>query len=299
MAQFDPHWNVPFAEQFGRFERAAAQGQREAQALGTALKEVRDMGNTPELIKVLSEANDPICWFFAGELFDLMSLQRYQLVKQSAEAGCSWAQVAYAEMARNGNEFVVREKDLRLVFLEKAADQANPKALELLGDWALTRAGGWNYDKALDLYLTGAELGWKNCMQSSVDLLRRREQWTTAARWAAEGDSGLFWFLLGNVREWVEEDEESWDQVCYAVGAGLYWHDQGKERWDSDKAKNNAFSEKCLDYFCECCDLQQESLVTFLVFWKKNVGVKELGVMIGKMVWEQRAETVGKTIFLK
>jgi hypothetical protein len=35
------------------------------------------------------------------------------------------------------------------------------------------------------------------------------------------------------------------------------------------------------------------------LFWKKNVGVKELGVMIGKMVWEQREENLVKTFFKK
>jgi hypothetical protein len=51
------------------------------------------------------------------------------------------------------------------------------------------------------------------------------------------------------------------------------------------------FCNRCLDYYCSSVELQQKSIVTFLLFWNRATGgIKGPGQMIGKMVWEGREE---------
>jgi hypothetical protein len=47
---------------------------------------------------------------------------------------------------------------------------------------------------------------------------------------------------------------------------------------------------RCLHYYCDNVDIQQKSVWTFLWCWNQIVGVKDVGVMIGKLVWEKREE---------
>jgi hypothetical protein len=111
-----------------------------------------------------------------------------------------------------------------------------------------------------------------------------------AAIWSAKGESEVFWKLLEDAREALRKKEqktEDLDQLCYALGWGLYWYQYEMGRWKYRFDEQKAFANRCLDYYCYCVELQQESIFTFLWFWNRTtVGVKGPGQMIAEIVWE-------------
>jgi hypothetical protein len=54
------------------------------------------------------------------------------------------------------------------------------------------------------------------------------------------------------------------------------------------------FGRHCLDFYCSCVELQQKSILMFLLCWNQTTGVKGPGQMIGKMVWEGRQDNLVK-----
>jgi hypothetical protein len=80
------------------------------------------------------------------------------------------------------------------------------------------------------------------------------------------------------------------NQLCYLLGWGLYWYVYDSMLWD-DECNSDAgfqtFGDCCLDFYCTTMELQRESIFTFLLFWNRTVGVKDVGTLIGKMVWEE------------
>jgi hypothetical protein len=65
------------------------------------------------------------------------------------------------------------------------------------------------------------------------------------------------------------------------------------------EGEENAFPDLCLDYYCFCVELQQKSIFTFLLCWNQTVGVKDVGVLIGKMVWAGREDNLLKALEAK
>jgi hypothetical protein len=185
-------------------------------------------------------------------------------------------------------------------WLEKAAQQNNPQAMDRLGEWF--RFHGGDKEKAVSYYHAGVELGWKNSMSCLAETLRNGEGCPKDLRQAAiwGGDSYHFWDLLGDARRALESgatDELDCDlnQLCYALGWGLYWYQYKTWGWKNQSAENKAFCNRCLDFYCSCVELQQESIFTFLLFWNRTTGVKGPGQMIARVVWEGREDNLVKT----
>jgi hypothetical protein len=109
----------------------------------------------------------------------------------------------------------------------------------------------------------------------------------------------VFWELLGDARRASAAGGRTvltvdLNQLCYALGWGLYWHAHGGGRWQKRSDEQKAFDTLCLDFYCSCIELQQKSIFTFLLFWNREMGVKDVGVMIGKKVWEGRENNLVK-----
>jgi hypothetical protein len=107
----------------------------------------------------------------------------------------------------------------------------------------------------------------------------------------------VFLLVLAEAERALEEDATQdldcdFDQICYTLGWGLYWYMYGTDDWDED----DAFSNRCLGYYCSCVELQQKSILIFLWFWNQATRrVKGPGQMIAQMVWEQREENFVKS----
>jgi hypothetical protein len=197
-------------------------------------------------------------------------------------------------------KFVEEDEKVYVEWLEKAANQNNPWAMDWLGNWFRWYAG--DKEKAVPYFQAGAELGSKYSAGCFADMLRNGEgcekDLRQAAIWSAKAESTYFWDLLGRVRGALDSDETEFsgcdlNRLCYALGWGSYWYVQTIE--GSIPAQDVVFADSCLDYYCSCVEMQQKSIFTFLLCWKKLGLLKDVGRMIAKTVWEDREDNLLKT----
>jgi hypothetical protein len=292
---------VDVEQTFGRFERAAAEkGHEESLWVVSVLKDVEMEKSAWK--EAFAKTEQPLGWYFVGLLSDFDSRERFDAFKKSAAGRCSWGQAYYAFYLKNGSYgFVEEDTKSYLEWLEMAAKQNNPLALYLLGEWFLKE--GEHTAKAVSYHRAAAELGWKESMTSLANMLRHGEgcerDVRSAAMWFAKEKSRLFWRLVvtarlsyGGTTPYLEGDL---DQLCYTLGAGLYWEMYGSTDWKEWDPPEELFGLRCLDYYCSSVELQQKSIFTFLLFWNRTTGgIKGPGQMIGKMVWEGREENLVK-----
>jgi hypothetical protein len=287
-------------ESFARFEKAAAKEHQESIWIVSLLKDVEMEKNA--LIGTFAKTEEPLGYYFAGRLSAGREL--FDFFKKSAEAGCSWGQLSYGLSFRIG-EFVEKDVIVHLEWLEKAAKQNNPQALHWLGNW-FGHGGGDDQEKAMSYFRAGAVLGWGESMDSLSEMWRNGEgcakDWRQALIWSAKGSgSYVFWDLLRGVRgaqdyRATEELECDFNQLCYSLGWGLYWYQYESEDCSEQEDEDQAFGSRCLDYYCSCVELQQKSILTFLLCWNRTTGgVKGPGQLIAQMVWDGREDNLMKT----
>jgi TPR repeat protein len=309
-------------ESFALFERAAAKGHEESIWIGSVVKEwetevhgyfiskyghmvgtVEMEYNKNTLTEAFTKAGEPLGWYFAVHLSE-DDREQFNLIKKNAEGGCSWSQAEYGYYFMLGDAFVQKDEKAHVEWLEKAANQNNPRAMDWLGEWF--RYEGGDEEKAFSYFFAGAELGWKRSMLMLAEMLYDGEgcarDLRQAAIWGAKGsdpnlDSDAFWSLLGDAKEALEsgatEDLDcDFNQLCYLLGWGLFWYQHGSEEWDEHSDEDQVFANRCLGFYCSCVELQQKSIFTFLLCWNRTTGVKGPGQIIGKMIWERREENL-------
>jgi hypothetical protein len=282
-------------ESFVLFERAAAKGHEESIWITSVVKDV-DM-EEKALKEAFAKTEKPLGYYFAGMLSD-GGREPYEFDKKSAEGGCSWGQVGYGLFFWNG-WYVEEDEKVYVEWLGKAANQNNPWAMWSLGVWF--RRGGKDEEKAMSYYRVASELGWKNSMSFLAGRLKDGEGCAKDLRqaviWSAKGDERC-WTLLEAVQLDMEFEETSEDsnQLCYAMGWGLYWYQYGNEFWNLQMDVIKSFSDDCLDYYCSCVELQQKSIFTFLLCWNRSTGIKGPGQMIAQMLWEGRDANLVQTM---
>jgi hypothetical protein len=299
METFNPHFG--YGGSLEHFERAAAKGHEESLWL---LSVVGGLEMDPRAFKeAFARTEEPLGLYFAGLLSDYWSRDRFVLMKKSAEGGCSWGQMQYRYYFKNGDSgFVEKDETEEMEWLQKAERQQNPEAMYWLANRFRWRKG--DLSKAVSFHLAAAELGWKDSMCSVSEMLRDGEGCENNLRqaviWSTKGNWSVIWKVLEEAREAFEGGlmMDAWgcdfNQLCYALGWGLYWRKYGTKEWEGRSGQEKEFGEHCLDYYCSCVELQQKSIFTFLGFWKGSFGVKEVGVMIAELVWEGREENLVK-----
>jgi hypothetical protein len=288
-------------ETFERFQRAAAKGHEESIWIWSVVKDV-EMEKFA-LIEAFAKTEEPLGWYFAGKF--LYDREAFDFYKKSAEGGCSWGQVDYGIHFNIRNEFVELDEKVYVEWLEKAANQNNPLAMYWLGDW-FRFEGGSDKEKAVSYFRGASELGWKYSMGCLARMLREGEGCAKDLRqtaiWSAKVDYYVFWDVLGAAkraleRGTTEELDCDFNQLCYSLGWGLYWYQYGIEDWNHQSDEKKAFGNRCLDFYCSCVELQQESIFTFLLFWNRTTeGVKGPGQMIAQVVWDGREEILVKLL---
>jgi TPR repeat protein len=296
MEKFD---NSKIEESFKRFERAAAKGHEESIWILSVVKDVEMKMSA--LTEAFPKTEEPLGWYFAGRFAPWRSRERFDFHKKSAEGGCSWGQVGYRISFKDG-VFVEQDNKVYVEWLEKAANQNNPEAMAWLGNWFRYEELGDDKEKAVSYYRAAAELGWKSSMHHLARMLKDGEGCVKDLRqaviWGAKGDSYVFWMLLGDARRAFESGATEnldcdFNRLCYALGWGLYWYQYGTEDWDGEDDEVQVFGNDCLDYYCSCVELQQKSIVAFLLCWNQTTGgIKGPGQMIAEMVWEGREENL-------
>jgi hypothetical protein len=295
-------FNVEHLEKsFKRFERAAAKGHAESIWILSVLEGVENE-DVEALREAFAKTDDPLGWWVAGNLSD--EWEAFDFLKKSAEAGCSWGQVEYGMYFKFRGPFVDKDEAVYLELLEKSAKQNNPYAMNQFALW-YRQGGGNDKEKAVAYHRVAAELGWGNSICILAEMLRHGEgcekDLRQAVFWGAKagGGSGFFYKLLADGRLSLEsgttEDLDcDFNQFCYSLGWGLYWYQYENQRWNNQSGEDQAFGNRCLDFYCSCVELQQKSIFTFLLCWNRTTGVKEPGQMIAQMVWEVREDNLVK-----
>jgi hypothetical protein len=284
-------------ESFELFERPAAKEHEESIWIVSVVKDV-EMEKSA-LKKAFAKTEEPLGWYFAGELSGY-GREQFDFYKKSAEAGCSWGQAAYGWYFTFGQGFVEQDENVYVEWMEKAAaNRNNPEAIYQLGQWFRGQAD--DKEKAVSYFRWGAELGEKVAMKSLAQMLRDGEGCAVDLRqavlWSAKVDSDVFWDQLRQAKRALEsratEDLDcDFNQLCYSLGWGLYWYKYGSMDWRHRSGKEKAFGNRCVDFYCSCVELQQKSIFTFLSHWNRTTGVKGPGQMIAQMAWEGREDNL-------
>jgi hypothetical protein len=113
--------------------------------------------------------------------------------------------------------------------------------------------------------------------------------------WAAKAQAHGFLVLVSVVMDTVKKmarPDPRVSELCYTVGWGLYWHMDGNAEWMNVVEELEVFGHQCLRYYCSAVEVQQKSIFTFLMAWNQLTKVKEIGVMIAKIVWVGRDESL-------
>jgi hypothetical protein len=285
-----------FEECFLLFERAAAKGHEESIWITSVLKDVEMKENAVK--EAFAKTEEPLGWYFAGELSQLYSREQFDFFKKSAEGGCSWGQAAFVRFFRDGSWLGVKDEKAYLEWLEKAANQNNPMAMHELGQWFRLKRRGNDKEKSWSYFRGAAELGWEDSMQKLAEMLGSGKGCEKDLRQAvvltAKGGTRSFWWALEEAQQafhsgTMDDVGCDFNQLCYSLGWGFYWYQYC--RYESN---DYDFSKGCLDYYCSCVELQQESIFTFLLCWNRTTGVKPPGQMIAEMVWEGREDNLLK-----
>jgi TPR repeat protein len=244
-------------ESFERFERAAAKGHEESIWIVSVVKDVEMEMNA--LIETFAKTEEPFGWWFAGRLSG--GREQFDFYKKSAEGGCSWGQVTYGWYFNEGR-FVEKDQKVFVEWLEKAANQNNPMAMDWLGYWFRWEEGD-DKEKAVSYCRAGAELGWKRSMDSLARMLRDGEgcekDLRQAVIWSAKGDSNVFWNPLADPKGALGSGATEslgcdFNQLCYSLGWGLYWYQYGSEDWNEQDDKEQVFGNRCLEFYCSCVE---------------------------------------------
>jgi hypothetical protein len=226
--------------------------------------------------------------------------EKYELWKKSSDGGYHWAHIEYADYFYNG-QFEVEDTARYVELLERAAKEGNSEALFWLADFYFDEHR--NYSKAMHYHRLGAASGCRWSMRMLAEMYRDGQgvaiDLKQAVFWSGKGDGYLFWELQVQCQEmWehnrVEEAGCDFDQLLYKIGQALYWRQYETDCWERQSIKIASFGERCLSLFCGCVDLQQQALWMFLMSWNQTVGVKEMGVMIAKLVWQGREDNLIK-----
>jgi TPR repeat protein len=287
-------------ESFEAFEKSAALGHADSIWLVSLLQEAPVLEQ--EALKALLGASDrPLGWHLAGRLSDFNSQEMFDLTYRSAQGGCGWGQVALAQYYQYGRGgFVPASEEHYLRWLQTAAAMGNPFALFWLGYWHSTERVGQHLHRTWLYHQQAAALGFKSSMRCLAQMARLgegcAEDPVQAVQWAARGlFDPLFFSLLTQTRQELATGKSNMDRMCQALGWGLYWYLYKEYRWNNASAQEQEFGNQCLDYYCANAELQQESIWTFLLCWNRAMTVKEVGVMIAKLVWEGREENLVKS----
>jgi hypothetical protein len=293
-------------ENFQILKRAAAKGHEESIWILDMVKGVEM--DLCVLQEVFAKREEPLGWYLAGVFSSPGAKgERFDFWKKSAEGGCGWGQVKYARYFKNGGGgFAAKDEKVYVEWLKKAANQNNLLAMDWLGDWF--RWDGADAEKAVSHYRSAAEHGWKSSMYPLAEMLGDGEGCTKDLRqavfWSAKGNRTIFWEILGDIKQASRRGRRAnfggcnFCLLCYSLGWGLYWYQFDNKEWDkSSNGEEKPFEDRCLDYYCSCVELQQESVFTFLLCWNQTTGVKGPGQMIAQMVWAGREDNLLKTFW--
>lgn len=110
--------------------------------------------------------------------------------------------------------------------------------------------------------------------------------------------------MLSNVRKCSAQD----DDACFDVldinrmtmefGKALYWNMYDEKEFQKSTSltvDNKSFGLQCLNFYIDTIEAHQKVIYTFLWCWKHVFLGKDVGLIIAKMLWDQRYKHFDKS----
>jgi TPR repeat protein len=201
---------------YARFEAAAKKGHEEAIWIGRVVK---DIVQDPHDVRLAFRDTKKALGYYLASPLGVFAEEQDAYVKLSAKGGCSWGQVDYGMFFYDGNNYepilVEEDKKVFVEWMEKAANQNNPKAMASLGWWfggewerggAREGGEGGDEEKAVSYYRAAAALGWQYAMDQLAAMLSDGigcvKDVRQAMKWSAQGrDSVHFAYKKNQIKE--------------------------------------------------------------------------------------------------
>jgi len=286
-----------FEKGFEIMRKSAEKEHKESQFIWNVVKNMDwSLHNCDCLKNAFAKTECPVGWYFAA-LLCWNDKEQFGYFKKSSDAGYSWGQADYAYYLKRG-DYVQVDNEAYIGLLEKSAIQNNPMAMHLLGDWYRNKLEGNCYKKAISYYKSAAELWWEDSMIEASSLLYTglvgEIDLIQSVRWSSITGCGFAETLSDAVISWWDKTilcpECDFALLAVELGKGLYWYQYETEEWSEYGDFEKDFADKCLEFYCSAIESQQRSIFLFLHFWNQTIGVKDVGQLIGKLVWNQRYE---------
>jgi len=230
--------------------------------------------NTGKINSVFLNTNDPVALYFDAKLCRHNNSD--QKIRESAESGYSWAQIEYAH--RNGA--------LGNNMLNLAVAQNNPRAFVFKGRIAELHQ---NRIEGIQWYVLASRMGYITASDILVNWGRNNFNLFMSVQYSCSNSMLSLWELVRDVHHHCCSNSSGSDYLKFHLGKGLYWNHRFKMTTITDLTeKENLFIKECIDCYCTTIDRIQNSILLFLLFWNKNNGIKDVGKIIGQIVWNER-----------
>jgi hypothetical protein len=272
---------------------ARSTGHRDSAWMLQILQQMKDIDDEEGVTAAFANTNDPRGLLIAAlRNFDFQHPTRYRKIQKAAAAEYAWAYQVLGSYYRDG-VFVAQNVGTYVSYLEKGALVNNPSCLHWLGEYYYNLN---DLPKARKCFLEGAKLGWVDSMNRMAEFcyygLGGERDLKAVIYYGGKvylSDSFHFDRIFGNILTWKKAGAPEYDvYLAYELGRALYFDVYHESLFKYNQKYSGGFAEKCLDFYCDNIDLTQSAIVTFLAFWKQRGMNRDVGILIGKMVWSQR-----------
>jgi len=279
---------------YPQFERAAKRGHQESGWINQILKK-SNLDNNQNVAENFVKTETAIGYFIAAELFfDINNQKSVEYLQKSRELGCVWAIVKYSgDMCNKQHQFpdIVNH---HMNVIKNAAEENNPEACLVYAHYL-----GYKRSKgALEYAIKSYDLGNKYSTRLITTMLAVKENdyLSKAIFYTSKYENTVFPTMLRHIFNKKIYIVSNCTSLPLQVGRTMYWQFyQSKQIHYSATKEIIEFAEKCMDYYCEMMDLQQQSIFSFLLSWNcVTGGMKDVGKLIAKMVWDFRYENAIK-----
>jgi len=262
------------------FKRPAEKGHQESQFIWSVYnsKAFADLGAQA----AFQNTNCAIGYYWASEM-SCNGVESMILMRKSSECGYSWGQIEYAIYMRT----VLKKEKEYVDIIERLATQNHPRAQYLLG--MIYKANG-QHEKAIFYLETSVNAGWNTGALYLSDIFYKNEYgFRNLVKFAKFCSANYLARILDSLKyEAYEESGCDPNILALEIGKKQYWWFYGHFPFREHVDKEAVTAKKYLKYYCYMMELQQQSIFQFLYYWNEMGGIKDIGKMIAKKVWESR-----------